>query len=49
MKCVAKNKVRAGLAGGVEAIIKTINAHINKIDVCKAGCGALFAVIDENG
>ena len=28
-------------AGGIEAVVKAINTHINNADVCRVGCGAL--------
>ena len=42
MKWTAENKVKAGTAGGIEAVVKAINTHINNADVCEQGCGALW-------
>ena len=33
--------MKAGAAGGIEAVVKAINTHINNADVCYRGCGAL--------
>ena len=33
--------MKAGAAGGIEAVVKAINTHINNADVCEKGCGAL--------
>ena len=33
--------MKAGAAGGIEAVVKTINTHINNAGVCEWGCGAL--------
>ena len=33
-------KVRT--AGGIEAVVKAIDIHMNNLDVCKQGCGALW-------
>ena len=38
----AENQAKAGAAGGIEAVMKAINTHINNTDVCYAGCGALM-------
>ena len=34
--------MKAGAAGGIDAVVKAINTHINNVDVCKQGCGALW-------
>ena len=34
--------MKAGTAGGIEAIVKAINTHINNSDVCENGCNALW-------
>ena len=44
MKCVAENQVKAGAAGGVEAVVKVINTHIDNAEVCENGCGALWNI-----
>ena len=33
--------MKAGEAGGIEAVVKAINTHISSADVCKNGCGTL--------
>ena len=42
MKWTAENQVKAGAAGGIEAVVKAINTHISNAGVCDAGCGALW-------
>ena len=42
MKWTAENKVKVGAAGGIEAVVKAINTHINNAGVCENGCGALL-------
>ena len=37
----AENKNKAGVAGGIEAVVKAINTHISNAGVCEKGCGAL--------
>ena len=34
--------MKAGAAGGIEAVVKAINTHINNANVCYQGCGALW-------
>ena len=34
--------MKAGTTGGIEAVVKAINTHINIFDVCEQGCGALW-------
>ena len=34
--------MKAGAVGGIEAVVKAINTHINNADVCERGCGALW-------
>ena len=41
--------MKAGAAGGIEAVVKAINTHINNADVCEWGCGALLSIITDNG
>ena len=36
--------MKAGAAGGVEAVVKAINTHIDNAGVCKNGCGALMSM-----
>ena len=43
------NQVKAGKAGGVEAVVKAIYTHINDSSVCLQGCGALWAMTGNNG
>ena len=33
--------MKAGAAGGIEAVVKVINTHIDNADLCEKGCGAL--------
>ena len=49
MKWTAENQVKAGAAGGIEAIVKAINTHINNAGVCKNGCWALWNMTAFNG
>ena len=53
MKFTVENKVKAGTAGGVEAVVKAINTHINNASACEKGCGALasttFSGKNNNG
>ena len=41
--------MKAGAAGGIEAVVKAINTHIDNAGVCKWGCGALWSMINNNG
>ena len=41
--------MKAGAAGGIEAVVKVINTHINNVDVCFSGCGALMKMAHNNG
>ena len=41
--------MKAGTAGGVEAVVKTINTHINNAGVCEKGCKALMGMTEDNG
>ena len=38
--------MKAGTAGGIEAIVKAINTHIDNVDVCEWGCSALWNVTE---
>ena len=49
MKWAAENQVKAGAAGGIEAVVKAINTHINNADVCENGCSALCNITANNG
>ena len=42
IKWTDENQVKAGIAGGIEAVVRAINTHINNVDVCKQGCSALW-------
>ena len=33
--------MKAGEAGGIEAVVKAINTHIKNVGVCENGCCAL--------
>ena len=41
--------MKAGTAGGIEAVVKAINTHIDNDDVCESGCGALWNMTANNG
>ena len=49
MKWTAENRVKAGAAGGIEAVVKAINTHISNAGVCEQGCGALLNMTANNG
>ena len=49
MKRTAESQVKVGAAGGIEAVVKAINTHINNADVCKMGCGTLGSMGFNNG
>ena len=34
--------MKAGEAGGIEAVVKAVNTHIDNADVCENGCWALI-------
>ena len=36
--------MKAGAAGGIEAVVKAINTHIDNTNVCEQGCGALMSM-----
>ena len=40
--------MKAGAAGGIEAVVKAINTHINNADVCRTGCGALWDMANNS-
>ena len=39
--------MEAGTAGGIEAVVKAINTHIDNVDVCKKGCAALVNMLNN--
>ena len=41
--------MKAGAAGGIEAVVKAINTHIDNAGVCEQGCGALNNMTANNG
>ena len=41
--------MKAGAAGGIEVVVKAINAHINNAGVCENGCGTLWNMTTNNG
>ena len=41
--------MKAGAAGGIEAVVKAINIHIENVDICEYGCGALCNMTANNG
>ena len=44
-----ENRVKAGAAGGIEAVVNAMNTHINNADVCEYGCRALWSMTLKNG
>ena len=48
MKRTAENQVKAGEAGGIEAVVKAINTHINNSGMCENGCDALCNITEAN-
>ena len=41
--------MKAGTAGGIEVVVKVINAQIENAEVCERGCAALWVMILNNG
>ena len=41
--------MKAGAARGIDAVVKAINTHIDNVDVCEKGCGALSNMTFNNG
>ena len=41
--------MKAGTEGGIEAVVKAINTHVDNADVCENGCGALWSMTKDNG
>ena len=41
--------MKAGTAGGIEAVVKAINTHIDNAGVCYSGCGALNNMTLDDG
>ena len=41
--------MKAGAAGGIEAVIKVINIHTDNVGVCEKGCSALCSMTKDNG
>ena len=41
--------MKAGAAGGIDAVVKAINTHINNAGVCENGCDALWNMTLGNG
>ena len=41
--------MKAGTAGGIEIVVKAINAHIDNASVCENGCCTLWNVTFNNG
>ena len=40
--------MKAGTAGGIEAVVKAINTHIDNAGVCEYGCKALMSITEGN-
>ena len=49
MKLTDESQVKAGTAGGIEAVVKVINIHIDNADVCEEGCNTLRNMTCDNG
>ena len=41
--------MKAVAAGGIKAVVKAINTHIDNANVCEWGCGALWSMTLNNG
>ena len=41
--------MKAGTTGGIEAVVKAINTHIDNPGVCKRGCGVFWNMTVNNG
>ena len=37
--------MKAGAAGGIEAVVKAINKHIGNAGVCDKGCATLYNMV----
>ena len=48
-KLTVENRVKAGAAGGIEAVVKAISTHIDNAGVCEEGCWALWNMTALNG
>lgn len=48
-KIQADSQRKAGDAGAINVILSGMKAHIESVDVCKFGCGALRNITDDNG
>lgn len=42
------NKVKAGIAGGIELTTKMITTHIDDADLCYLGCAGLIEMIEDD-
>ena len=49
MKRTDENKVKVRTVGGIEAVVKAINTHIDNFCVCYTGCVALGVMTKSNG
>ena len=49
IKWTAENQMKVREIGGIEAVVKAINTHIDNHKVCHAGCSALKCLTDDNG
>lgn len=41
---LADNKMKAGDSGAIDAIVNTVNTHIDNVDICKCGCGIFMTI-----
>ena len=46
---VAYNQTKAGEAGAIDVILCAMKRHMDNINVCKFGCGALWNITENNG
>ena len=41
--------MKAGAAGGIEAVVKVVNTHVKDAGACFQGCAALSSMTANNG
>jgi DNA-binding GntR family transcriptional regulator len=42
------NRVKAGNAGAIEAVVTAMSAHARNVEVQRYGCGALWSITADN-
>ena len=42
-----KTQIKIRTSGGIEIVVKVINAHIGNAGVCEKGCGALWSMTHD--